>query len=94
MGQVNLVIDEIAQHAIDCATSLLRHFELDRPPGLLLDHGGAIPHPASDVYVIDLQRDEIAAAQLAIDREIEQSEVALPTLQLKPDPNCPRHLSA
>jgi hypothetical protein len=31
-----------------------------------------------------LQRDEIAAAQLAVYRQVEQSEVALLTLKLKP----------
>ena len=41
MGQVNLVIDEIAQHAIDCATSLedVEH-QPDRRLHLLVGIGG------------------------------------------------------
>ena len=68
---------------------LIRQLELDRPPGLLLDHGRAIPHPAADGYVIDLHRDKIAAAQLAVDREIEQREIALATFKLEPNPEQP-----
>ena len=73
----------------DRSPRLLRDLELDRPPSLLLDHGPAVPHPATGAHVLDLQRDEIAAAQPAVDRELEQGKVALPTLQLKPDPDCP-----
>src|ERR1700704_2567685 len=60
-----------------------------RPAGLFLDHRPPIAHPAAGAHVIDLQRDEIAAAQLAVDREVEQGEIALATLKLKPDPDRP-----
>jgi hypothetical protein len=69
---------------------LLGDLELDRPPGLFLDHRPTVPHPAAGAYVINLQHDEVAAVQLAIDREVEQGEVALATLKLKPDPELPR----
>jgi hypothetical protein len=36
-----------------------------------------------------VDRDEITAAQLAVDREVEQSEVTFPAFELKPDPDCP-----
>ena len=49
----------------------------------------AFPNPAADADIIDLQPDEIAAPELAVDREIEQDEVASAALQLKPDPNSP-----
>src|SRR4051794_4950605 len=77
------------QPVSDRRSRLLGDLELDWPPRLLLDHGGAIPHPAADGYVVDLQRDEIAAAQLAVYREIEQREIALPALKLKPNPDRP-----
>jgi hypothetical protein len=63
---------------------VIRDLELDGPAGFLLDHGTAVPHPAAGAYVVDLQRHEIAAAQLAVYRQVEQSEVALLTLKLKP----------
>jgi hypothetical protein len=83
---------DFGQPVSDRGPGLLRDLELDRPPGLLLDHGPAVPHPATGAHVLDLYRDEIAATQLAVDREVEQGEVALPTLKLKPDPDCPHLL--
>ena len=62
----------------DGGPCLLGDFELDRPPGLLLDHGRAIPRPAGDAHVIYPQGDKIAAAQFAVDRKVEQSEITLP----------------
>jgi hypothetical protein len=50
--------------------------------GLLVFFSGGAHFP-------DLQRDEIAAAQLAVDREVEQGKIALATLKLKLDPDCP-----
>ena len=80
---------DLGQPTSDRGARLLGDFELDRPSGLPLDHGGAIAHPATGAHVVDLQRDEIAAAQLAVDREVEQGEVALSPLKLKPDPDRP-----
>ena len=39
--------------------------------------------------VVNLQPHEVAASELAIDCEIEQSEVADPVPKLEPDPDCP-----
>lgn len=62
---------------------MIRDLELDGPAGFLLDHGTAVPHPAAGAYVVHLQGGEIAAAQHAVYREVEQSAVALLTLKLK-----------
>jgi hypothetical protein len=83
---------DFGQPISDRGPGLRRDLELDRPPGLLLDHGPAVPHPATGAHVLDLYRDEIAATQLAVNREVEQGEVALPTLKLKPDLDCPHLL--
>ena len=64
-------------------------FELDRSTGLPLDHGGAVSHLATEVNLVDLQPYEVATPQLAVDGEIEQGEVALTMLQLKPDTDRP-----
>jgi hypothetical protein len=68
---------------------LFGDFELDRSSGHLLNHSRAIPNAAADAHVTDPQCNEIAAAQLAVDRKVEQREIAPPTLKLKPDPDCP-----
>ena len=64
-------------------------FEQDRPARLLLDRGATFANPAAGGDIIDLQSDDVAAPELAVDRKVEQREVAFAALQLKPDPNCP-----
>src|SRR4051794_857533 len=80
---------DFGQPIADRGPRLLRDLELDWSPGLLLDHGPAVSHPATGAHVLDSYRDEIAAAQLAVDGEVEQGKVALSTLKLKPNPDCP-----
>src|ERR1700732_4505281 len=63
---------DLRQPILDRGPSLLRDFELDRSPCLFLDHGATVPHPAAGAYVVDLQTDEIAASELAVDRAVEQ----------------------
>src|SRR6476619_420279 len=81
----------LRQPIMDRGPGLLHDFELDRSPCLLLDHGATVSHPAAGAYVVDLQADEIAASELAVDREVEQGKISLPALQLKlkPNPNGP-----
>ena len=50
----------------------IRQFEPDRPTGLPLAYVGAVDGVAVGRHVIDTKRDKIAAAQLAVDRKIEQ----------------------
>ena len=80
---------DLRQPIMDRGPSLLHDFELDRSPCLFLDHGATVSHPATGAYVVDLQADEIAASELAVDRKIEQGEISFPALQLKPNPNGP-----
>jgi hypothetical protein len=80
---------DLRQPITDRGPSLLRDFELDGSPCLFLNQGDSVPHPAAGAYVVDLQADEIAASELAVDREVEQSEISFPALQLKPNANGP-----
>ena len=50
---------------------LLRDFELDRPPGLFLYDGAPFSDPAAGANIVTFELDEIAAAELAVDRKIE-----------------------
>jgi len=55
----------------------------------VLDNRHPVSHTASRRDVVDSKANEIAAAQLAIDGEIEQRQIALAVLHLKPDTNGP-----
>jgi hypothetical protein len=55
----------------DSNTGLLGNLELHRPASLLLNDARAIAHSPAGEHVIDPQPDEIAAPELAVDREIE-----------------------
>ena len=61
----------LRQPVMDRGPGLLHDFELDRSPCLFLDHGATVSHPAAGAYVVDLQADEIATSELAVDREVE-----------------------
>jgi hypothetical protein len=67
----------------------LHDFELDRSPCLFLDHGATVSHPAAGAYVVDLQANQIATSEFAVDREVEQGKTSFLALQLKPNPNSP-----
>jgi hypothetical protein len=73
-------------------TRLLRDFELDGSAGLSLDDRCAVAQPAADAQIVDLQTDEIAAPQFAVDRQVEHCEVAFARLDLKADPDIPHFL--
>ena len=62
---------------------------MDRPTGFSLDYRGAVLHSVSDANVAHPEPHEVAAPQLAVDGEIEQSEVASALFKLEPDANCP-----
>src|SRR6516164_2539238 len=62
---------DLRQPVMDRGPGLLHDFELDRSPRLFLDHGATVSHPAAGAYVVDLQADEIATSELAVDREVE-----------------------
>jgi hypothetical protein len=49
---------------------------LHRTARLLLNDGRAVTDPNADADIVDLQPHEIAAPEFAVDREVEQGEVA------------------
>ena len=63
--------------------------KLDRTARLVLDDRRPVSHVAARSYVIDSKADEIAAAQLAVDGEVEQRQIAFAALDLKSDTNGP-----
>src|SRR5262244_1510571 len=77
------------QPVLDRGPSLRGNFELHRSPRFLLDYGAAVADLHARPYVMDLQAEEIAAPELAVNRKVEQGKVAFGALELEPDPNCP-----
>ena len=65
---------------------------MHRTARLLLNDGRAVTDPTADADVVDLQPHKIAAPEFAVDREVEQSEVAGSALHLEPDPDRPHVL--
>jgi hypothetical protein len=61
---------------VDRLARLFRQFEPDRLSGLPLSHRCPIDRIPVRCDVLDLQRDDIAAAQLAVDSEIEHRQIA------------------
>ena len=53
---------------VNCLAGVLRQFKADRPASLLLSNGGPVDRMAIRSHVIDPNRDDIAAAQLTVDR--------------------------
>jgi hypothetical protein len=68
---------------------LLGNLELDGPACFLLDHSGAVPDMPSYADVVDPEPHQIASAQLAIEGEIEQSEIAATIFKLQPNADRP-----
>jgi hypothetical protein len=61
---------------IDCLASLLGEFKLDGTPGLLLPHAGAINRVAARGNISNPEADQIAAAQFAVNAEVEERQIA------------------
>jgi hypothetical protein len=83
---------EYRQPILDRCPALLREFELDRPAGLLLDDCRTVAQSPADAQIIDLQTDEVAPSQFAVDRQVEHCEVAPARVDLKPSPDIPDFL--
>src|SRR4051812_2512915 len=64
------------QIVIDRLPGLFAQFKSDRPPGFLLSDGRAIGRIASAGDILDSDGDDIAATKLAVDRQIEHSQIA------------------
>jgi hypothetical protein len=67
----------------------LEELELNGAAGFLLNYDGSRANPAAADKVADLDLDDVAPAQLAVDREIEHRAVAKPALSIKPKPDGP-----
>jgi hypothetical protein len=76
-----------AQIVVQCLTRLLRDFKTDRPTCFLLPNCRSVEGVAVRRHII--HRYDIAAAQLAIDCEIKQCEVARALFDLELCPNRP-----
>jgi hypothetical protein len=64
------------QPCLQACTRLSHDFELNRPAGLLLNNRRALADLVAADDVTNLELDEIAAPQLAVDRQIEQRSIA------------------
>lgn len=72
--------------AVDCLRSDL---ELNGALGLVLDDDGACGHLVAVAYVLSLEADQVASAQLTVNAEVEESQFANPALHLQPDTQGP-----
>ena len=75
-------------------SGLFCNLELDGPTSLLLHEDGPAYHPVPVRDIPDTELYEIAGPELAIDSEVEQSELPGPLGELqadadRPDPRCP-----
>ena len=77
---------DVAVHRL---AGLLRQFKSDGPPGLFLAHGRSIDGIAIRSNVLDLESDDIAASQLAVDGQIEHRQIAGSLLDLELGPDRP-----
>ena len=69
---------------VDCLPCLLGQLEPDGPSGLLLSNRRPVQGVAVGGDIVDADGHHIATTQLAVDCEIEQSQVAGAPLQLQP----------
>jgi hypothetical protein len=88
----------LSEMAIDRLAGLFGQLEADRMSGLLLSYGGTVERvsirPIAQEArlrrdIVDANRDQVAAAQLAVDCEIEQREIARTVLELQLGPDRP-----
>ena len=63
------------QVVVDCQSRLVRQLEPHGPAGLLLPDGRAVHGVAARRHIVDADGDHIAAAQLAVDRKVEEGEI-------------------
>jgi hypothetical protein len=82
----------VGKPCLDRGAGLLGDLELHRPARLLLDDGRAVTDPTADADIVDLQPHKIAAPEFAVDREVEQGEIAGSALHLESDPDRPHVL--
>jgi uncharacterized protein (DUF1778 family) len=88
--------DEIVERAAaagepgeQCLACLGHQLELHRSVGLLLNDSCARSQRSSCDDVADLHLDDVATAQLAVDREVEQRPVAQSSMLIEKEADCP-----
>ena len=69
-----------------------RDLELHRALGLVLHNHGPTCHMVAVMHVPDLEADEVAPAELAVNSQVEESELAHPVFHLEPDSKRPEVL--
>jgi hypothetical protein len=77
------------QPVLQRGSGLFRDLELNRTAGLVLDDRCSVSHVSAGSNLIDPKADEIAAAKLAVDGEVEHRQIAFAVLDLKSDANGP-----
>ena len=78
-----------SQVVVNGLPGLLGDFEPDRNASLFLPDGGAIDGVSMGRDVVDLERDDITASQLAVDGEIEHRQVSSTSFDLEFGPDRP-----
>jgi hypothetical protein len=73
----------------DTSTGGLKELKLDWPAGLLLDNDGSRTNLTTADKIADFDFDYVAAAQLAVDREIEHGTIANTVRATQPEPDRP-----
>jgi hypothetical protein len=68
---------------------LFGQLEPDGMSGFPLTDGGAINGDPMRGHILDLEADDIAASELAVDGKIKHSEIACSALDLQLGPDCP-----
>jgi hypothetical protein len=79
----------LAQVVVERLTRHLGQLEPDGSAGLALADSGAVDGVAVRRHVIDAERHQIAASQLAVDGEVEQHQVTRAPLELQPGSDAP-----
>ena len=73
----------------DRVARLLGDLKLDRTLGLLLHDNRAGGDPTALDHIVNMEPDQVAPAQLAVDGEVEQREFPGSMIQLQPNPDGP-----
>jgi hypothetical protein len=64
-------------------------FEPHRPASFFLAYDSAVKSIPTRGHIFDADRDNVTAAELAVDREVEERQIAFAVFHLKPGPNGP-----
>ena len=68
-----------------CRSCRFEDLKLDGPAGLALNNRCPVPDAIASHQVVDAYTDKIAAAQLAVDRQVEQRTISEASLLIEPE---------